>query len=197
MCNDYEQHIAYAEYAAVMQQLALDLPLEPETPDLPQADDIRIGQTGPVIRAAGNAVELAPMTFGFPPPRPKAAPVFNFRSEGRHFQNSHRCVVLASAFFEFTGARYPKTKHRFTLNGAPFMGIAGLWKPGDDEHPDSFTMLTVPPGPDVAPVHDRQVAVLPPAQWSHWLYLDQPEPDLLKPLPQGTLSVAVVRQGAA
>jgi putative SOS response-associated peptidase YedK len=31
-------------------------------------------------------------------------------------------------FFEFTGAKYLKTKHRFTLNDTPFMAIAGIWR---------------------------------------------------------------------
>jgi putative SOS response-associated peptidase YedK len=30
-------------------------------------------------------------------------------------------------------------------------------------------MLTTAPGPDVAPYHDRQVAVLAPADWLAWL----------------------------
>jgi putative SOS response-associated peptidase YedK len=34
-------------------------------------------------------------------------------------------LIPASAFFEFTGKRYPKAKHRFALKDAPFMAIAG------------------------------------------------------------------------
>jgi putative SOS response-associated peptidase YedK len=111
--------------------------------DLPQADDVRINDTAPVMRAADDkTIELAPMTFGFPPPRPKASPVFNFRSEGRRFGDSKRCLIPASAFFEFTRTKYPKAKHRFTLDDAPFMGIAGLWREGQGNQPDTFTMLT-------------------------------------------------------
>ena len=89
--------------------------------------------------------------------------MFNFRSEeGRRFDKSHRCLIPASAFFEFTGKKYPKIKHRFTLTGAPFMAIAGLWRDGKGNQPPGFAMLTTEPGPDVAPYHDRQVVVLPP-----------------------------------
>ncbi len=121
MCNDYEQHVKWREYCGMMQGLALGTPIEQGERDLPQADDIRIGNTGPVMRAAGNGIELAPMTFGFPPASPRSGPIFNFRSEGRHFDKSNRCLIPASAFFEFTGKKYPKAKHRFTLKGAPFM----------------------------------------------------------------------------
>jgi putative SOS response-associated peptidase YedK len=103
MCNDYEQHIRYAEYCKMMQDLALGISTHQTELDMPQADDIKIGDGAPVMRAAGdNVVELAQMKFGFPPTG-KNGPVFNFRSEGRHFGDSHRCLIPASAFFEFTG----------------------------------------------------------------------------------------------
>jgi putative SOS response-associated peptidase YedK len=149
------------------------------------------------MRKSGEQVELVSMRFGFPPPKPKAGPVFNFRSEGRSFANSKWCLFPASAFFEFTGGKYPKTKHRFTLNDAPFMAIAGLWKGGEGNQPPAFTMLTTEPGPDVAPIHNRQVVVLLPENWRHWLELSKPEIELLQPLPEGTLRVEVVRQGVS
>ena len=131
MCNDYEQRVAWADYRKAMQQLELGIPTEQSEADLPQADDIRVNEIGPVMRVAGNGVELVPMTFGFPPKNPRGSPVFNFKSEGRRFDKSNRCLVPASAFFEFTGKRYPKAKHRFALKGAPFMAIAGLWREPD------------------------------------------------------------------
>jgi putative SOS response-associated peptidase YedK len=131
-----------------------------------------------------------------PPKGPRGGPVFNFRSEGRRFDNSNRCLIPATAFFEFTGTKYPKAKHRFALNGAPFMAIAGLWRDGSGNQPDAFTMLTTEPGPDVAPYHDRQVVVLPPADWASWLYLSRPEADLLKPSPAGALAVETVRKAS-
>lgn len=197
MCNDYEQHIAWAEYQRLMQQIALKIPTQQNELDLPRADDVRIGDEGPVMRQAGEQVELVSMRFGFPPVRPKAGPVFNFRSEGRSFANSKRCLIPASAFFEFTGRKYPKTKHRFTLNDTPFLAIAGLWREGVGNQPPSFTMLTMEPGPDVAPVHNRQIVVLRPENWRHWLELAMPEGELLFPLPAGSLHVEVVRQGAS
>lgn len=196
MCNDYEQHVAWAEYQRLMQEIALEIPTQQNDLNLPQADDVRIGDEGPVMRKSGEQVELVSMRFGFPPAKPKAGPVFNFRSEGRSFANSKRCLIPASAFFEFTGSKYPKTKHRFTLKGASFMAIAGLWLEGAGNQPSAFTMLTTEPGPDVAPIHNRQVVVLRPEDWRHWLELSKTESDLLKPLPAGSLDVEIVRQGA-
>jgi putative SOS response-associated peptidase YedK len=194
MCNDYEQHVTYAAYKKAIRAVDLSTPSAETAADLPESDDIRIGDYGPVIRAAGNSVELIQMKFGWPPPRPKAGPVFNFKSDGRHFDKSKRCLVILSGFFEFTGTKYPKAKHRFSLKGSPVMGIAALWSEADNGEL-SFTMLTTEPGPDIAPYHDRQVCVLAPLEWAHWLFLTKPEADLLRPLPAGSLEVVTVRAG--
>lgn len=193
MCNDYEQHVSHAEYRKAIEALELTSASADEAALLP-ADDIRIGDSGPVLRARGNGVELVVMRFGFPPPRPKAGPIFNFKSDGRNFAESRRCVIVLSGFFEFTGSKYPKTKHRLALKASPVMGIAGLWSE-DEDGALSFTMLTTTPGPDIAPIHDRQVCVLRPEDWAAWLFLTRPQEDLLQPLPEGTLVVEVVREG--
>ncbi|MBN8966467.1 MAG: SOS response-associated peptidase family protein [Rhizobiales bacterium] len=194
MCNDYEQHVRWAEYCKMMQDLELGIPTQQNELDLPQADDIKINDRSPVMRAAGNVVELVSMNFSFPPSG-RGGPVFNFRSEGRHFANSDRCIIPASAFFEFTGKKYPKAKHRFALKGSPITAIAGLWREGQGNHPPSFTMLTTKPGPDVAPYHDRQVVVLRPQDWAAWIHLTKPEAELLQPLPKGSFAVETVRKG--
>ena len=124
------------------------------------------------------------------------APVFNFKSEARRFDKSNRCLIPASAFFEFTGKRYPKAKHRFAMRDAPFMAIAGLWRETDGKNPPAFTMLTTAPSADVEPYHDRQVAVLRPEEWASWLYLTKPEAELLRPMPEGSLDVETVRKGS-
>ena len=136
------------------------------------------------------------MTFGFPPSGPRGGPVFNFKSEGRKFEKSNRCLIPASAFFEFTGKRYPKAKHRFTLVEASFIAIAGLWREAKCNNAFAFTMLTTEPGEDVKPFHDRQVAVLRPEDWAAWLYLTKPEAELLRPLPKGSLEVETLRKGS-
>jgi hypothetical protein len=89
MCNDYEQRVTWADYRTAMQRLELGTPAEQSEADLPQADDIRVNEVGPVMRLAGNGVKLMPMTFGFPPKSSRGGPVFNFKSEGRRFDNSN------------------------------------------------------------------------------------------------------------
>ena len=193
MCNDYEQHVTYRQYRQAVEALDLGTPESESETDLPPADDIRVGDMGPALRVAGNGVELVAMRFGYPPPRKGAAPVFNFKSDGRHFDKAKRCIVVLSGFFEFTGSKYPKAKHRFSLEGSPVMGIAALWREGEGDEPPAFTMLTTAPGPDILPYHDRQVVVLRPVDWAAWLFLLKPEEELLKPLPAGSLAVETIR----
>ena len=73
------------------------------------------------------------------------------------------------------------------------MAIAGLWREGKDGAAPTFTMLTTDPGEDVRPYHSRQVVVLHPDQWAAWIDLSKPEPELLRPLPGGSLQVKTVR----
>ena len=162
MCNEYEQRASYAAYCEVMRALGWGMPTNESEADFPQSAGIRISDPAPVMRAAGNSIALAEMRFGFPPMRPNSGPVFNWRSEGRKFKESNRCLIPATAFFEFTGTKSPKTKHRFSLKNAPMMAIAGIWKQVSADAPPYFAMLTTGPGPDVKPYHDRQVVVLQP-----------------------------------
>ncbi|OAV49307.1 hypothetical protein A6U98_13815 [Rhizobium sp. WYCCWR10014] len=197
MCNDYEQHIRWKEYCEMMQSLALRIPAHQSELDLPTADDIKIGDIAPVVRTSGDEFELFAAKFGFPPSAGrKGGPVFNFVSENRDFSESKRCLIPASAFFEFTGTKYPKAKHRFTLADGAIFAIAGLWREGEGNQPASMTMLTTKPSPDVEPIHNRQVVILKPEEWRHWLALSKPQDQLLKPLPAGSLSVEQVRVGS-
>ena len=178
------------------EQLDLQLPSHQSEADLPQADNIRIGNSGPVVRTAGNGVELVRMTFGFPPSSPKRPRTFNFISEKRDFSGSKRCGIPASAFFESTGSKYPEAKHRFTLTEAPFLFVAGLWSQGKDGEGDSFTMLTASPGWDIAPYHDRQIVVVRHQDLPHWLYLTKPQAEILRPPPAGALRHEQIRAGS-
>jgi putative SOS response-associated peptidase YedK len=74
MCNSYEQLVTYAQYRNAIRAAGLTTPASESEADLRQSDNIRIGDMGPVLRAAGNGAELVLMRFGWPAPRPKAPP---------------------------------------------------------------------------------------------------------------------------
>lgn len=192
MCNDYANHVPFSAYAEEFRRIGAPVVLPAHAPNLEPRDDIWPTETVPVIRRHSGGVELARLRWGFPAGRPKALPVINFRSEGRHFPHG-RCLVPASHFYEFTGTKALKSKWKFTKAGEEWFCFAGLWRPAVGDTPESFTILTTEPGPDVAPIHNRQVVVLERVDWLAWLDLTKPEADLLRPLPAGSLLVQQVR----
>jgi putative SOS response-associated peptidase YedK len=197
MCNAYVNKAPYRAFVEVMERLGLPLlkPGPEAAPNLAEQDPVRPTDTAPVIRAIPGGTELAMLRWGFSPGRPKAGPVINFRSEGRRFTTG-RCLIPASAFYEFTGAKYPKTRWRFTATDADWFCFAGLWRPPEGEVGESFTLLTTAPGPDVAPYHYRQPVVLDKAAWTAWLDPSIDGAELLKPSPAGALRVEEAPQQA-
>lgn len=193
MCNDYAREIEVARTARLFQERG-DGPAIAWTGgripnDAAPAAHIKISDKGVVMRLDGDQVTASAITWAW---KAGARPVFNFKSEGRDFSNSHRCLILATGFYEYTTPAAPKVKlkdqHFFTMAGEEWFWIAGIIK-----H-DAFTMLTTAPGPDVKPYHDRQICILPPGDGLAWLRLSAPENTLLRPLPIGSLRVKTLRR---
>ena len=197
MCNEYLRDKTPEQLAMAFSEVRLPVRFPEGAPNLAPAQSIKISDRAPIVRAGVEGAELVMRRWSWPGPTGK--PVYNFRSEGRRF-GPERCLIVADGFYEFTdpppaeGApkRRPKSKWLFTMPGAPFFCIAGIWR----THPEvgeAFTMLTTAPGPDVAPYHVRQVVVLGPHDWARWLNPDVPASDVLGPAPAGTLAVEQVR----
>lgn len=190
MCNEYSSRVDVATVNADFAAAGIALHASEGMPNLEARDSIRITETAPIVRAAeGGAGDLVQRRWSWP--GPGGRPVYNFRSDGREFP-SGRCLIIADGFIEFTDPSEPgkkrKDKWRFTLAGEPWFCIAGLWR-AVPELGEAFTMLTTAPGPDIAPYHDRQVAVLRRADWAAWLGGSVSAKALLQPLPAGSLAV--------
>ncbi len=151
--------------------------------------------SAPIVRAIDGepeAGDLVQRRWSWPGQNRK--PVYNFRSDGREFA-SGRCLIPADGFYEFTDPADTKKKRKdkwlFTKSGEPWFCVAGIWRP-DAQVGEAFTMLTMPPGPDIAPYHDRQIAIVDRADWSAWLDHSISAKAILKPLPAGSLAVEQV-----
>jgi putative SOS response-associated peptidase YedK len=193
MCNEHRRTVEVVRVAETFAQLRIPLRFPEGAPNLAALDSIRITDPTAIVRARGEDFELVQRRWSWPGPAGK--PVFNCRGEGREFGNgasSGRCLIVADGFYEYTapedGSRR-KTRWLFTRPGEDFFGIAGLWRT-DPKVGEACTMLTVEPGPDVAPYHNRQVALIEPADWRRWLDASAPAGALLRPSPAGTLAVA-------
>jgi putative SOS response-associated peptidase YedK len=193
MCNLYTQTKSVDEVARIFRDMQIPLGFPEGLPNL-RPRDIAITDPGVIVRAAiessGN-YQLLVRRWSWPGAAGK--PVYNFRSDGREF-SSGRCLIVADGFYEFTASLDPKQKRKdrwlFTLPDQQMIGIAGLVRT-DPAVGEAFTMLTTEPGPDVAPYHNRQIAVLPVTEWKAWLDNSAAATELLKPLPAGTLNVSL------
>jgi putative SOS response-associated peptidase YedK len=198
VCNDYGNRIPYSRYVEEFSHLKLPVFVQGNGPDLTPRDDIRIRDTAPIILRTSDGVELTERVWA--PRTANKKPIFNFRSENRNFGTSARCLIPASHFFEFTtpaGAKQRrKDKWRLTFAGEDWFCIAGIIRADAIDGVACFTMLTTEPGKDVAPYHDRQVAVLLREDWGAWLDLARPGAELLRSLPAGSLKVQMDHEAA-
>ncbi len=182
MCNEFRFEDSLADILRAFSQLQIPIDWEGGAPNLEPRASIRPTDPAYLFAAGPGGAHLVQHRWGFPGPR---GPVINFRSEGRAF-GAGRCLVPATGFYEFTGAKAPKSKWLFEPANGSFLGLAGLIRD------DRFTLLTCPPGPDVAPYHDRQIVILPREAWSAWLDTTMPAP-AFGPLPPESLTVTQVR----
>lgn len=184
MCNEFRFEDTLAAIMETFRQLELPLGWAGGAPNLEPRASIRPTDPAYLFAARDGGAELMQLRWGFPNPG-RGGPIINFRSEGRRFQ-SGRCIVPASGFYEFTGDKPPKSKWLFEPADGQFLGIAGLIRE------DRFTLLTCEPGPDLAPYHNRQIAILPREHWAAWLGAPDAQPQI-RPLPGGSLKVTQVR----
>jgi putative SOS response-associated peptidase YedK len=184
VCSQFQNKLPLHVMGQTFRDTNFPLRFPQGLPNIEPAEQITIGDRAPAVVASGESAELQLLPFGWK--GPGGRPVFNFRSDGRRFGGTTRCVMPSTGFFEFTDPQpgeKRKTKWMFTLAGEPWFWLAGIVRDC------GFALLTAPPGEDMAPYHDRQVVVLAPDRGQAWLTLGEPEADLLRALPGGSLTV--------
>ncbi|OWK23141.1 hypothetical protein AJ87_41570 [Rhizobium yanglingense] len=133
-----------------------------------------------IIRRHDGDVEMVELPWGLRPRNGGPRAVNVVRSEGRAF-STHRCLVPASEF-----------RHRcfsFSLANGDWFYFAGIWRPATPDWPEAYAILTIEANADLAPFHDRQMAVLTRDQRLAWLDGLLLEDEILHPLPAGTFRV--------
>jgi putative SOS response-associated peptidase YedK len=204
MCNEAYRRIQIGQVRDDWSQTRIPLHFPEGIPNFAPLDSFKITDRVEIIRPAANdagAAEMVTRRWSWPAPGGK--PVYNFRSDGRRIAHATRCLIPVEGFFEFTDPpapppctpapkRVPKSKWAFTLKDQDWFCIAGIWR-SDPQVGEAWSMLTCPPGPDIAPYHHRQVVVLSLAAAARWLDPAVPAAELCQPLPEGSLAVRQVR----
>lgn len=137
-----------------------------------------------IIRRRDGDVEMVELPWGLRPLDGGSRAVNVVRSEGKTF-STHRCLVPASEFRHRSGGE----NFIFSLANGDWFYFAGIWRPGSSDWPEAYAILTIEANADIAPYHDRQMAVLTRDQRMDWLDRLVPEDEILRPLPVGTFRV--------
>ena len=103
-----------------------------------------------------------------------------------------RCVVPADGYVEWRPASEAEGRDKVPVwlrrRNETASGRAKLLYLAALALPDGFVVVTTPASPDVAAIHDRMPAILPPGRVGAWL--DGPAdalPELARPAPEGLL----------
>ncbi len=177
-------------------------PVANRMPTLLDNVDVRPAQPVVVLQADYT---LSLMRWGLIPSWAKdpriGSKMINARVEGIETKPSfrrplrfQRCIIPASAFFEWKGTPGAKVKYRIARKDGDLFGFAGLYDTWSDRHGgdssgelSTCTIVTTQPNDLVAPIHTRMPAILLPEDEDRWIDPDLTEPDelvrLLRPYP--------------
>jgi putative SOS response-associated peptidase YedK len=164
----------------------LPVGIDIERLEMEPQEEIAPGSVQPVvwIDPAGRR-RLDAMRWGFQLP---GRFLFNTRSEeastARFWQESfrlRRCLIPADGFYEWARLNgNTKNKFTFTVDGGALVGLAGVWQPwlnpktGVEEQ--TFSILTGAARELMASYHDRQPAMIAPADFASFLAPATAEP---------------------
>mgnify|MGYP001595095940 CR=1 FL=1 len=195
MCNDYRLTVDVASIIEEFADLKIKIVFSEGAPNIEARQDIKITDVAPIVRTiegSRNQGDLVQRRWSWPGANKR--PVYNFRSDGREFV-SGRCLIVADGFYEFTAPADPKKKRKdkwlFTMRNNPIFCVAGIWRETKDVG-QAFTMLTMEPGPDIAPFHDRQIVIVERDAWADWLDPSVSAQSVIRALPAGSLLVEQV-----
>jgi putative SOS response-associated peptidase YedK len=199
MCGRFTQQLSWAE----LRRLA-DLVGQPRN----LAPRYNIAPTTPieVVRAGDAGPELVSMRWGLVPswwkkPLAELPATFNARaetiSEKPMFRSAfklRRCIVPASGFYEWTGAKGAKTPHYFSAPSGEPLALAGLWESWRSPEGGETLSATIVVGPAnnwMSAYHDRMPILLDWRRSAAWLAGDDPAACLC-PAPEDALQEWIV-----
>jgi putative SOS response-associated peptidase YedK len=169
-------------------------------------DDVAPGSTQPVIRINEDGErKIEIMRWGFK--REDGKLLFNARAESitdvnfwKKSFSLRRCIVPADSFLEWQKTQQgKKPKFEFTIRDRKPFGMAGLWSPWKNpktnQWEDTFAIVTVEANETMAPVHNRQPAILAPRDYQEYLEnAERPPIHLLRIFPDDEMRAEEIDQ---
>ena len=178
-----------------------------QLPLIEPSADVRPTEMRPIVRLtrSGEGRECVLARWGLVPPWAKdikfGVKCINARAESaaeapafREAFQRKRCLIPATAFYEWSGEKGRKTKWRITVRDEPLFAFAGLWEwwrdPSKRDEPgvETYTILTTEPNDILSDIHDRMPVIVREEDYDQWL--ESGSPELLRPLPSEVVEIA-------
>lgn len=183
MCGRYTQGRAIPNLVDEYLRRGLQLVLAEQ--EIAPSYNIAPGTRPGVIVREGGSLHLRAMRWGFVPEWAKSLEAvkynpINAQSETvdskpffRDAVKRKRCLVPATGFYEWKGAKPPKQPYFISLADGALFSFAGLWscwKPtGGGDVLYTFTILTTVANERMQPIHGRMPCILSPDAEKVWL----------------------------
>ncbi len=196
MCGRYSQAYSWEEIVAFSQPLVVPA----DRPNLRARYNITPTTEVDIIVLTEAGRELWKARWGLIPgwwkkSAKETGSTFNARIEGadssaffRSAWNKRRCIIPASAFYEWTGEKGAKIPHRISAADGGLMAFAGLWDRWTDtetgEEVISCTIITRGADRFMSKLHDRMPAMLRPEDFQAWLDGSGGKEILMRPPPE-------------
>ncbi len=180
MCGRFTQHYTWEEVHAFLSVFGPARNLQPHY-NIAPTDIVDVIQ----LNKEGDR-ELVSIRWGLVPGWWKKTArempaTFNARAESvadkpmfRDAFKSRRCIIPASGFYEWTGAKGAKQPHLFTAaDDSPVLGLAGVWDrwrdPASGDEILSCTIIVCSASEWMQRFHDRMPVILEPKDFDGWL----------------------------
>lgn len=148
----------------------------------------------------GQPAEITHSLWGFRPSWADAnAPTpINAKAEtvatSRYFRNAfahHRALIPADGWYEWRVEDGRKQPYYIRRKDGEVLMFAAIWTPMAEGTASSCAIITQPPQPAIAHIHDRMPVVLDPSCWQDWLDPELTDREAIRqiarPLPRGLL----------
>lgn len=172
MCGRYQIELPADVLREVCESIERNKRLQPESYE--QLEIKFDGEVFPtdVVPVLTEAHGYVPMKWGFC--APSRRPVINARIETAHekplFRSAmlnRRCLVPASAFYEWQQLGAAKAKCRVYQPDQELIFFAGCYREENDGLPGHFVILTQAAAPELVALHDRMPVIARPWQHGH------------------------------
>jgi putative SOS response-associated peptidase YedK len=178
-----------------------------EQPNFPPRYNVAPTQPVPIVRMADGQRHFALVRWGLIPSWVKDPKNFtlliNARGESvnekpafRNAMKRRRCLFPADGFYEWKAEGGRKRPYLARLKGGGPLAFAGLWETWtgpNGEEVETAAIVTTEANPEMAAVHHRAPAIVPPEQFDFWLDCanvdEKMAAALIGPVPAGSMEV--------